>query len=112
MNERYRVDLENNHHYILIDEVGWRSYYTPAQDDAIAIAGKLNQYEKTILEQKERIRILEKTVREHGLTVDESEVHNCNNCEHKTLRFNGDLWCEVNEKPIAAHDSCTRWEYG
>ncbi|MBQ6219922.1 MAG: hypothetical protein IJH63_00865 [Methanobrevibacter sp.] len=109
--ERYHTDLENNHHYILIDEVNWRSYYTPKQDDAIAIASKLNQYEKIVLEQRERIRVLEKTIQEHGLTV-ESEVHNCSNCEHRTLRFSGDLWCEVNEKLIMSHDSCNRWEYG
>lgn len=40
------TELENNHHYILVNERTGRSYYTPAQDDANEIAGILNRLEK------------------------------------------------------------------
>lgn len=42
---RYIVELENNHHYILIDTVTGETFYTPAQDDANSLAKKLNNYE-------------------------------------------------------------------
>ena len=47
MSGPYYVELENNHHYILVNERTGRSYYTPAQDDANEIAGILNRYDKT-----------------------------------------------------------------
>lgn len=43
--DRYIVELENNHHYVLIDTVTGRVFYTPAQEDARTLAGILNSYE-------------------------------------------------------------------
>ena len=43
MNSPFYVELENNHHYILVNEETGRSYYTPAQDDANSICGMLNR---------------------------------------------------------------------
>ena len=45
MNNRYIVELENNHHYVLIDTVTGRVFYTPAQEDANTLASILNSYE-------------------------------------------------------------------
>lgn len=43
MKNPFYVELENNHHYILVDEETGRSYYTPAKDDANSICRQLNQ---------------------------------------------------------------------
>ena len=48
MKNPFYVELENNHHYILVNEETGRAYYTPAQDDANSLAYKLNQQNKTI----------------------------------------------------------------
>ena len=47
MSGPYYVELENNHHYILVNEETGRSYYTPAQDDANEICRKLNKLIKS-----------------------------------------------------------------
>lgn len=58
MTGEYWVELENNHHYILVDGVHDRTYYCPAQDDANSIAHILNNQLKTIQKQREEIRAL------------------------------------------------------
>ena len=47
MSGPYYVELENNHHYILVNEETGRSYYTPAQDDANEICRILNKLIKS-----------------------------------------------------------------
>lgn len=43
----FYVELENNHHYILVNEQTGRSYYTPAQADAHEICGIINRLIKS-----------------------------------------------------------------
>lgn len=108
MDGRYNVYLENNHHYMLTDSISGETFYTPAQEDANALAGKLNQKDNTIRKQQKRIQELEALVKSNGLTVEENHV--CNNCENKTLQFSGECWCELHQKPVAVYDSCNSWE--
>ena len=106
---RYIVELEKNHHYLLIDTLTGRSFYTPAQDDAKSIAGLLNSNDSRIREQYDKIEMLENILKKNNISFDSN--HSCSNCEYKTLRLSG-AWCELNEKPVALYDSCKSWKYG
>lgn len=48
MTGEYYAELENNHHYIIVDGEHDRTYYCPAQDDANALAHLINDKNKTI----------------------------------------------------------------
>lgn len=113
MYERFVVDLENNHHYVLIDIITGYQYYTPAQDDANAICGMLNsQYEK-IDKQRKKINDLKQKLQMAGISVesDEKYCNNCANCESISVNYNGeDVWCNVKDKSVYKYDYCTEWK--
>ena len=46
---RYIVELENNHHYILVDTVTGETFYTPAQDDANSLAKNSPRHNEEIV---------------------------------------------------------------
>lgn len=85
---RYVVELENNHHYILIDTVTGRSYFTPAQDDANSLAGIMNNYINTLENQRTKIRNYEAVLGGNGLLV-KKEHHNpsCKTCRYASITF-------------------------
>lgn len=90
---RYIVELENNHHYVLIDTVTGQVFYTPAQDDANTLATKLNDYEK---------RLYSKT-----------DSMACENCRY--LYFNTmfeEYCCSRNEDMVVSNlqNTCKYWE--
>lgn len=48
MSGEYWVELENNHHYIIVDSINDRTYYCPAKDVANTLTRKMNNYVKII----------------------------------------------------------------
>ncbi len=113
MYERFVVDLENNHHYVLIDVVTGYQYYTPAQDDARVICGLLNSQNERLNNQREQINSLKKKLEICGVKDNTIEKY-CNTCAHcddSSLRFGGkDIWCEVKERSFYKYDYCSAWE--
>ena len=90
--ERYIVELENNHHYILIDTVTGETFYTPAQDDAKSLATKLNNYENGKLSK--------------------SGFMKCENCGYLYFdALTGEHQCEYKHIKITnLQDKCSDWE--
>jgi len=48
MSGEYYAELENNHHYTIVDTINDRTYYCPSRDVANILAHKLNNYVKII----------------------------------------------------------------
>ena len=113
MYKRFVVDLENNHHYVLIDVITGYQYYTPAQDDANVICGLLNNQYERLDKQREQIKGLKRKLESAGISVDlEEEKYciNCSNCDCVSLNFSKDVWCNVKDKSVYQYDYCNLWK--
>lgn len=113
MYERFVVDLENNHHYVLIDIITGYQYYTPAQDDANAICGMLNSQYERMDKQRQEIQKLKQKLLGAGISVDTEEKYcnNCANCDFVSLNYDGkDVWCNVKDKSVYQYDYCQLWK--
>ena len=111
MEERFVVELENNHHYILVDLVTGYSYYTPAQMDANSLCGILNDLSSKINNQRHHIKELENTLQKHGLKCELNRE--CRNCDHICMRYLDDedssAWCELRDRTVGLNDYCKDW---
>lgn len=90
---RYIVELENNHHYVLIDTVTGQVFYTPAQNDANTLATKLNNYEKQLYSKTQSMK--------------------CENCGYLYLdAINGNYCCSYKDDMVINNlqDHCSNWE--
>ena len=108
MEERFIVELEGNHHYILIDTVTGHSYYTPAQADANSICGMLNSQFSKINYQRHHIKELETTLKNKGITFEPNRE--CRNCDYICLGIDNSAFCDLKEKSVALNDYCTNWK--
>ena len=79
MSGEYWVELENNHHYIIVDSINDRTYYCPAKDVANTLTHKMNNYVKIIgrlraenrrLKEAKKVPVFEITRK-----LDETEEH-------------------------------------
>ena len=111
-NGRFVVQLENNHHYILIDTVTGYQYYTPAQDDALAICGMLNSKDNLLVNQRNHIQHLKGLLKKMGVE-DTSQPKYCKNCKYgasvSVMGDDKDCWCEVFDRSVGIHDCCSKW---
>ena len=82
---RYVVELENNHHYILIDTVTGRSYFTPAQEDANSLALILNNYVKSLDNQKRKLNGYENVLTNRMVVKSKKEC--CGDCYYGNVTF-------------------------
>lgn len=90
---RYIVELENNHHYVLIDTVTGQVFYTPAQNDAKTLASKLNQYDNQL----------------HSKTG----LMKCENCGYLYLNTIDEKYCcsyREDMEIVNLQDRCENWE--
>ena len=99
MYERFIVELENNHHYILVDTVTGYQYYTPAQDDALSICGMLNSQQKKLNEQREML---------NKFNVNSEYCVNCK-CVDLMDADDDDVWCKLKDKSVYKFDWCEKW---
>ena len=90
---RYIVELENNHHYILVDTVTGETFYTPAQDDANSLAKKLNDYDNRFVSKNQSLM-------------------KCENCGYLYFdALTGEHQCEFKKIKITnLQDKCADWE--
>ena len=112
MSGRFIVELENNHHYILVDTVTGYKYYAPAQDDASSICGILNNQQKLLEKQRRDLHQLKEKLQSMGVQIDlKQEI--CENCANNDLfgfSFgDDDVWCNVKEKSVYKYDWCDKW---
>lgn len=111
-NGRFVVQLENNHHYVLIDTVTGYQYYTPAQDDALAISGMLNSKDNLLVNQRNHIQHLEGLLKKMGVE-DTSQPKYCKNCKYgasvSIMGEGKDCWCDLSDKSVGVHDCCSKW---
>ena len=56
MSGEYWAELENNHHYIIVDEEHDRTYYRPSKSVATTLSHILNNKNKIIRRQREELR--------------------------------------------------------
>lgn len=61
MTEEYWAELEDNHHYIIVDSTHERTYYCPSKDVANTLSHKMNNYLKTIRRLRAENRTLKET---------------------------------------------------
>ena len=111
MSERYVVELENNHHYIVVDTVTGHRFYVPAQTDSASLCGVLNGKEEALERQRHHIKELETTLKNKGIKVETNRQ--CRNCKHSLVEFlsEGDeAYCELFEFPVSLNDYCNRWD--
>ena len=111
MSERYISQLENNHHYIVIDTVTGHSFFVPAQKDSMSLCGILNGKEDALERQRHHINELEKSLKSGG--VEFKQNRHCGNCEHGIVEFlseGDDCYCELHEFPVSLNDYCNKWE--
>ena len=88
--ERYIVELENNHHYILIDTVTGETFYTPAKEDANRLAFLLNNRKN----------------KSPNLSM---KCENCGYLYFNTLKE--DYYCSMKDTRIPnLEDKCNDWE--
>lgn len=109
--ERFIVDLENNHHYILVDTITGYQYYTPAQDDAVAICGMLNSQQSRLESQRKQIADLQNKLKSRGINVGVTQK-NCSTCKHCDLVSIGngsDVWCNSKDRSVYKYDYCKLW---
>ena len=64
MTGEYWAELENNHHYIIVDNEHDRTYYCPAEEAANTLSRILNNKNETIRKQREEIKDLRKQLEE------------------------------------------------
>ena len=112
MCERFVVDLENNHHYILVDTITGYQYYTPAQDDALSICGMLNNQQKMLENQRQELAQLKTKLQGMGVSVNEKQEY-CKTCANNDLFGlsvgDDDVWCNVKDKSVYKYDWCNQW---
>ena len=111
MSERYTSQLENNHHYIVIDTVTGHSFFVPAQQDSMSLCGVLNGKEDALERQRHRINELESSLKNKGIKVETNRL--CRNCKHSMVEFlcEGDeAYCELHDFPVSLNDYCNRWD--
>jgi uncharacterized Fe-S radical SAM superfamily protein PflX len=111
-NYRFSVDLENNHHYILIDNVTGSSYYCPAEDDANTIASILNNQYDLLQEQNNKIREYEKLLDKKGVII-QSTKKICKNCRESSFVYMGDndeVYCDLKNDKVKMNATCDNWE--
>ena len=119
-NYRFSVDLENNHHYILIDNITGSSYYCPAEDDANIIASMLNNQYDLLQEQNQKIREYEKLFKDKGImelltekgVVIQTTKKNCKNCKESSFIYLGDndeVYCDLKKDNVRMNDICDNW---
>lgn len=79
MSGEYWAELENNHHYIIVDSIHDRTYYCPAEDVANHLSRTMNNYVKTIRRLRAENRNLKEVKRapvfEIRRELDEGDVH-------------------------------------
>lgn len=109
---RFVVQLENNHHYVLIDTVTGYQYYTPAQDDAMTICGMLNSKDDLLANQRSQIKHLQDLLAKAGVK-DVTQPKYCKNCKHgsgiSVMGDDKDCWCNVTDRSVGIYDYCTKW---
>lgn len=110
MSTRYLVELENNHHYIVIDTVTGYSYFVPAQADANSLAGILNNNEDRLERQRHHIKELEDSLSKNGVIFEPNRTcRNCNNMIVPYITDNDEGYCELLEKGVSVNDYCNAW---
>ena len=90
---RYVVELENNHHYVLIDTVTDQVFYTPAQNDANSLASKLNHYDQQLYSKTHSMK--------------------CENCGYLYLNTVNEEYCCAYKDDMVITDlngKCSNWE--
>lgn len=110
MSSRFLSELENNHHYIVVDTVTGHSYYVPGQIDSGLLSGLLNSQLDTINQQRHHIKELESTLREHNLSFEPNR--SCNNCNYMTIHYinnHDEGFCELKDRGVSVEDYCGRW---
>ena len=75
MNEDYWVELENNHHYIIVSAEYKRTFYCPSEEASTALARILNNKNKTIRELKEQLNSKKPVVYEITHKIGDNECH-------------------------------------
>lgn len=108
---RYVVELENNHHYIVVDTVTGSSYFTPAQDDANALANMLNRYEDKLVRQKKKVKKYKDLVgrdKTNNVYVKKRKGE-CGECKYAHITFlttDDDIYCSKFDDTFKVSHSC------
>ena len=70
----YWAELENNHHYIIVDNEHDRTFYCPAEEAATSISSILNDKNKTIHKLRKELKNAEKRERELELSLEKLTI--------------------------------------
>lgn len=111
-NHRFIVELENNHHYIIIDTITGYQYYAPAEADANSIASILNSQYDLLGKQRKIIQEYETILEEKGIVV-KTITNLCKDCEHSSfihLNSDDDVWCNIHDVSVAMNDTCKHFK--
>lgn len=111
-NYRFAVELENNHHYIIIDTITGYHYYAPAEDDANSLANILNSQYDLLSKQREIIREYENMLERKGIMV-KLPTSLCKDCEHSSfvhLNSDEDIWCNLRDVSVGVNDTCKNFK--
>ena len=110
---RYVVELENNHHYIVIDTVTGSSYFTPAQEDANALASIMNNYEKKLKGQKGKIKEYKGLLSDNKIIyVKNNDKGECSECVNSYLTILGGedkIYCSELDDTFSIHHTCDKF---
>ena len=110
---RYVVELENNHHYILIDTVTGRSYFTPAQEDANSLALMLNNYVKSLDNQRRKLKGYENVLTDKGLVI-KPKRKCCKNCQFGNVTFltgEDEIYCDKHNVTYSNDYVCNLFKF-
>ena len=136
MSGPYYVELENNHHYILVNEETGRSYYTPAQDDANEICRitfeikrkfpeRFDEHVAFVTNEDLAFEFCEKhkdcyyheihiTKYRNELEAQRGEVPCCESCDYISPQVKSDgssiTWCNHHQQETNQDEYCSDWE--
>ena len=109
--DRFIVELENNHHYIVIDTLTGASYFTPAQNDANSLATLLNNSLTLIENQRNKIKNYEELLIKNNL-IYVNDKPSCNNCKFHSvtyLNYLEDIYCDKDDETYNKHHYCEKY---
>ena len=107
---RYISELENNHHYIIVDTITGYSFYVPGQVDSTSLVDILNNKEKILERQRHHIKELENSLAKHNIPFKPNRsCRNCNNIITPYINGNEEAYCELLEKGVSVNDYCNAW---
>ena len=107
---RYVVELENNHHYIIVDTITGSSYFTPAQEDANALASIMNNYENKLKGQKKKLKQYKGLLSDNDLIYFKDNGKGvCKDCYNGYTTFitgEDKIYCSEKDDVFGLDDTC------